>query len=349
MVAATAIVTWFGLVSVGAPASAPVIAFLGAALAGALGVIFQVVSWVAGLPRTLGVASASVRDDELRVIGERGRIEVPLAQLRRGTATREGVLLRDASGREIRIPMPRPVANRLLDDLGVGPGRRRYGWTFRERGIAGWALGAVAGLVGSVVLSRFWDLGIGCPLWVVGGPLGAALGAAVERRWWRVRVTVGFDGLHVARGSTEAWMRFDDVTHVGAEMGMPALGLASGRRWVPRWQQVDRDTLEAIQARLVRAHALAVEQARAPEPTDPSADEIVVVGAYRTRSAPPSDLDETRDVLESPLTADEARVEAARVLVAAGTSRDRELVALVADACGHPGVRAALRGIAGGR
>lgn len=159
---------------------------------------------------------------------------------------------------------------------------------------------------------------------------------------------MGFDGLHVVHGARVAWVRFADVARIGADGGIPVVERADGERWRPAWETVDASVVEAIHARLVRAHTLGVEHGRAPEL--PAARAGRGEGAYRTAEHDEgSEREELRAVLESPLSEDASRLEAARRLVASSDPIEGERVRLVSLACARPELAAELQAIARGR
>lgn len=318
------------------------------ALCGVLGypvaAVFAIAMLVARIERPLGPVTASVHDGALRVIGERSRYELPPEELVRGTVLRGGVSIEDVHGRELRVPMIAARARRLLDDLGLGAGNRRYEWRARVRSrVPGAALGVLAGLVLALVLGSAGAARWVCPMAAVGGVALGVLGEWMTRRWGWIRIVVGFDGVYASTPRGERAVRHADVARLEESPGTLRLTLTDGTIWDAPWNELDEATSEAVRTRVAEAYERAREHRTARQLPEPAP----VQGAYRTADVPAERTRAAmREVLDSPLSADDARLVAARAL--ASDPDDRARIALVAEAVASPKLRNALHAVARG-
>jgi hypothetical protein len=172
-----------------------------------------------GRARTLAARAVHVVGRELAIEDETG-VRLPFhGPYRQGAVARDGVVIEDAAGRELRATLDPAAAGVLIDALDLEPEKRRF--TFRWQNTAdrtkSWLAGFFGfGLLGGILNALVQASGVGM-LAALGCMFFATpllLTELTSRFWARRSLSVGLDGLEARSRRGTRWIRFADVAGI---------------------------------------------------------------------------------------------------------------------------------------
>jgi hypothetical protein len=331
----------------------------------AIGALLALAAAICAMPRGLGDETMfTANAGSLRVVGQRRVYDLRREELARGRRIHDGVCIEDVYGRELRAPMRPRDARRLLDDLALGPSHHRHEWVLRSppplvRSCLALLGGPVLVFVAMAVVVRADAVIAGASGVMVGVVTLALLATWLVRSALTRRLSVGIDGIHLASRRRAQTLRYADVetrtelrAWLDARLGhrdlavLEDVSLDDETIAAPANPRLDLGLGDATLAVEVRLRAVdAYDRARAyvvapTMPTPPPEGGAYRVAEVRDRAA----LEAMRAVLESPLSSESARLEAAIAIAEDASERPR--VSAIAEAVASPTLRARLLEIA---